>query len=342
MNYPKKVVGEVGGFDEDFQAWGAEDAEMAYRIYNAGYYFIPVIKAIGLHQEASNTESQINLRSEGRKITKDLLTQKCPAPMFRKYQASVIYEIPKVSIYMITYNAEKYIKTAINSVLAQTYTDFEICIVNNGSTDSTLQILEQNYIDNPRVHWKNQPNEDIAKAYNMAVKMCQGMYIGQLNVHDLLKQNAVEIMVNYLDNHNVGCVYSDYEKIDNIGNKYNCSCSNVFTRTKLLKENIISSFKMFRKRDWHRTSGSNERLELKSAVDYDIILKLSEICTIYCIRQLLCSNYLCSIEQQKGKYCIEHLEVRRSALQRQSLDRNWGVYISSLDSLQTAEFIKIK
>jgi glycosyltransferase involved in cell wall biosynthesis len=62
-------------------------------------------------------------------------------------------QVPKVSIYIPAYNAEKYIQAAIESALKQTYTDFEIVIVNDGSTDNTLKIIEENYADNPRVRW---------------------------------------------------------------------------------------------------------------------------------------------------------------------------------------------
>jgi GT2 family glycosyltransferase len=145
--HPRKSIEKVGGYDEDFQHWGCEDDEIAYRFYNAGYYFIPIISSVSLHQEPLGGKNETN-REEGAKYTRPLLVEKCSFPTYRQYEKDRIYQVPKVSIYMPAYNVEKYIKQAVDSVLNQTYTDLEVCICNDGSTDNTLQILEENYSNN--------------------------------------------------------------------------------------------------------------------------------------------------------------------------------------------------
>ena len=77
----------------------------------------------------------------------ELLIEKCPAAHYRKYEEGKLYSVPKVSIYMPTYNAEKYIERAVESALNQTYTDLEVVIVYVGSTDGTLRILKEKYTD---------------------------------------------------------------------------------------------------------------------------------------------------------------------------------------------------
>lgn len=141
MAYPKNVVEKVGGYDEAFQHWGSEDNELGYRCYNAGYYFIPVMNAVGFHQEPPGGENETN-REAGLAITRQQLEEKCPVPNYRKYEKDRVYEVPKVSIYIPAYNAEKYIKEAIDSALNQTYTDLEVCVCDDGSTDGTLKVLE--------------------------------------------------------------------------------------------------------------------------------------------------------------------------------------------------------
>ena len=93
-------------FDEDFNNWGGEDIEMGYRVYNNGFYFIPVKGATALHQEPEGGESSLD-REGGKSITHDLLVDKCPAAHYRKQSPRELYSVPKVSIYIPAYNAEK-------------------------------------------------------------------------------------------------------------------------------------------------------------------------------------------------------------------------------------------
>ncbi|WP_255502854.1 glycosyltransferase [Okeania sp. KiyG1] len=286
--YSKNIIHKVGWYDEDFQEWGCEDIEFGYRVYNAGYYFIPVLTAIDLHQEPPGGSNETD-RITGKQITQKLLEQKCPAGWYRKYRLGEIYEVPKVSIYIPAYNVEQFIKHTVDSVLNQTYTDLEVCICDDGSTDRTLEVLEENYSENPRVRWVSQPNGGIGKASNTAVKMCRGMYIGQLDSDDMLKPDAVETMVKYLDKYDVGCVYSCCERIDKYGNyvkpEYNWP---EFSREKLMINMIIHHFRMFRKRDWMKTEGFAE--DLFNAVDYDMYMKLSEVCSFHHINKVTYSR----------------------------------------------------
>jgi len=326
MNFPKKVIEDVGGFDEEFQAWGAEDNEMGYRIYNAGYYFIPVLKAIALHQEPP--KSKIS-RLKGQEITKGLIEQRCPVPQFRNYQANIVYQVPKVSIYMAAYNAEKYIKTAVDSALAQTYTDLEVCIVNDGSTDNTLKVLENNYRNNSRVRWITQKNSGVANTFTVAVNMCRGLYCGHLDADDvLLRKDAVEIMVKYLDTHNVGCIYSSLQIIDENGASFQGGWEwPKFSREKLMTSMIVHHFRLFRKRDWARLGkGFDETVE--NAEDYDLFLRLSEICSFYHINEIFYGyrwhgknvSVVHSDRQERN-----HVLSIERALKRLKLDEIWKI-----------------
>jgi glycosyltransferase involved in cell wall biosynthesis/Tfp pilus assembly protein PilF len=326
--YMRSALVQAGFYDEEFQAWGREDTEMGYRFYNEGFYFIPVMDAVGLHQEPPGGENETD-RKGGLSITEALFVQKCPIPTYyRPYQPGTTYRVPKVSIYIPAYNVERFIRAAIDSVLNQTFSDLEVCIVDDGSTDNTLTVIEENYRHNPRVRWQTQPNGGIGKASNAAVRMCRGAYIGQLDADDLLTPDAVETLVNYLDRHNVGCVYGTRELIDAEGNKigmpYNWP---VFSREKLLLTMIVHHFRMFRRRDWMRTDGFAE--DLVNAVDYDMFLKLSEVCTLVHLDKIMYSYRMHGTNTSivdKSAQDRNDLIVLERALMRLGLAEQWEVY----------------
>lgn len=325
--FAKNLIDKIGLFDQSFSHWGFRDKEFGYRVYNQGYYFIPAIDALALHQDPSEGRDQQD-KQTNHKAEEKLFEQKCPVGWYRNYQPGKVYEIPKVSIYIPSYNNGKYIKEAVDSVLNQTYTDVEVCICDDGSTDNTLEVLEANFKDHPQVRWVAQTNGGIGKASNAAVKLCRGMYIGQLDSDDLLKPEAVATLVEYLEKNSYGCVYSSCERIDAQGNYIQDEYSYpTFSREKMMLTSITHHFRMFRRRDWLRTDGFNE--ELLNAVDYDMFLKLSEVCAFYHVEKML---YLrrwhgknTSFVNEKKQSSNTHV-VLTYALERMGLADEWEVY----------------
>jgi tetratricopeptide (TPR) repeat protein len=325
--YPKKLLEKMGGFDQGFTHLGLQDKEFSYRAYNEGCYFIPVLDALAFHQDPSLGREGIDKMAKHKENEKRF-SQKCPVSWYRKYDSDSSYQIPKVSVYIPSYNNGRFIKEAIDSVLNQTMTDVEVCICDDGSTDNTLEVLEKNYKDHPKVRWVAQANGGIGKASNTAVRMCRGMYIGQLDSDDLLKPQAVETLVNYLDKSGFGCVYSSCERIDTEGNYMKDEYSwPVFSREKMITTSIVHHFRMFRRRDWLRTDGFNE--ELVNAVDYDMFLKLSEVCSFYHINENLYFRRIhgknTSVVNEK-KQSDNTLVVITSALERMGISDEWEVY----------------
>lgn len=102
--------------------------------------------------------------------------------------------MPKISIILPVFNSEKYIKKAILSVLNQNFNDFELIIVNDGSTDSTLKIIQK--FNDPRIKLITQPNQGPGKARNNALKKSKGDYILFLDSDDWFRNDAFEIAYN--------------------------------------------------------------------------------------------------------------------------------------------------
>ena len=126
---------------------------------------------------------------------------------------------PKVSVVMPVYNREKYVAKSIESVLNQTYTNFEFLICDDGSKDSTWSILERYQAKDNRIKLlKNEKNLGIANTRNKLVENVKGKYLAILDSDDLWVRDKLEIQVNFLDkNTNYGMLCTDYSFIDDNG-----------------------------------------------------------------------------------------------------------------------------
>lgn len=296
--FSRVLLDKTGYADEDFNDWGCEDGEHGYRMYNSGAYFISMLDIVSLHQEPVNyldeehTNSGESFRAKGHKITKKILANKCPIPIVRAQHPvdsnPIIYNVPKVSIYIPAYNADKYIVAAVNSCLQQLNNDLEVCICNDGSTDKTLELLEQNFSFNLKVRWISQTNKGIGSATNAAINLCRGMYIAQLDSDDLLKTNAIQILAKILDQTNVDAVYADCDYIDSNGEYVRDGwCGGEFSKNWMMTNMIATHFRMLKKRVWNRITKCNTNI--KNAVDLDLWLKINEQCNIQHVHKILYS-----------------------------------------------------
>ena len=119
----------------------------------------------------------------------------------------------KVSIVIPTYNRSDYIVDTVNSVFAQGMQDFELIIINDGSTDDTEEKLAP-FMD--RIVYKKTPNRGMAASRNEGMLLAQGEYIACLDDDDLYYPYKLEIQAAILDQHqDIGLVYSEFSGFDN-------------------------------------------------------------------------------------------------------------------------------
>ena len=124
-----------------------------------------------------------------------------------------------VSIIMPVYNVEKFIAEAIESILDQTYTNFELIIVDDCSTDRTVSIInEYRKKDNRIVFLRNEKNLKICKTLNKAWKQAKGQYILRMDGDDISDVSRIEKMLNYIKSNNVDLIGSYAVSIDEEGN----------------------------------------------------------------------------------------------------------------------------
>ncbi len=117
--------------------------------------------------------------------------------------------MPKVSVVIPAYNAERFVAKAIDSVLNQTYRDYEIIVVDDGSTDNTLEVLKS-YGD--KVRYVRQSNKGASAARNTGIRHANGKYIAFLDADDVWFSQKLEKQVKVLDERpEFGLVYSNVE-----------------------------------------------------------------------------------------------------------------------------------
>lgn len=182
--------------------------------------------------------------------------------------------MPKVTVLMTVYNTEKYIRTAIFSVLNQTFKDFEMLIINDGSTDQTEEIILS--FKDPRIrYYKNELNLGISTSLNKGIELSNGKYIARMDGDDINYPNRLGKQVAFLDQHkDHGLIGSWYYVINNNGALRTVkrkSTVDIDIRLSMLFENqfIQSSVMM-------RTAMLKEMrydVELEVCEDYDLFMR---------------------------------------------------------------------
>lgn len=183
--------------------------------------------------------------------------------------------MPKVSVIIPSYNSAQYIGEAIESVFAQTYRDFEIIVVDDGSIDDTKEVLSP-YIN--RIVYLFQVNGGVAKARNAGIRNAQGEYIAFLDADDVWFSEKLELQMKHLDSYpDAVLVYSDYSAFDNNGKalrkrKKEKYAGNIFYQ--LIKENFIPTSTVVMKKEYFNKIGSfDESIEI--AEDWDLWLRIA-------------------------------------------------------------------
>ena len=112
---------------------------------------------------------------------------------------------PAISVLMPVFNAQRYLAAAIDSILSQTFTDFELVIVNDGSTDDSPAILEDFARHDPRIRIISRPNTGIVGALNDGLAECRAEFIARMDADDLSRPTRFALQYQHL-NDNPDCV----------------------------------------------------------------------------------------------------------------------------------------
>lgn len=119
----------------------------------------------------------------------------------------------KVSVLIPVYNSENYLAEAIESVLNQSFKEFELVVVDDGSSDNSLNIAKEHALKDKRVKVLHKKNGGRASALNYALGICSGEYLAFLDSDDIMADNRLKIEAEFLDKHKeIDLVYGDMIK----------------------------------------------------------------------------------------------------------------------------------
>ncbi len=179
---------------------------------------------------------------------------------------------PLISVVIPCYNQEKYLKETVQSVLSSTYRPIEIILVNDGSTDDSLEVANKLATAHLEIRVMNQPNGGVAKARNNGIAVAGGKYILPLDGDDLISDNYIGEAVKFLEAKlEVKVVYCQAVKFNEIGKKP--WKLKPFSRHQLAKDNMIFVAGLFRKSDWEEVDGFSEDMVM-GREDWEFWIKM--------------------------------------------------------------------
>ena len=165
---------------------------------------------------------------------------------------------PLITVYITNYNYGKFIKKAINSVLNQTFKNFELIIIDDGSKDKSTNIIKK-FQNKKKIKVIFQKNKGLIVSNNLALRLSKAKYIIRLDSDDWLDPHALEIMSNILErNKKISLVFPDYYEVDKNGNIIRQVRRHDFKKVKLLDQPAHGACTMIRKENLLDIGGYDE------------------------------------------------------------------------------------
>jgi glycosyltransferase involved in cell wall biosynthesis len=229
---------------------------------------------------------------------------------------------PKVSISLPCYNCEAWISETIESILNQTYKNYELILVDDGSTDHTRKIVKK-YLNDTRIKYLYQSNKGFTASTNLSILKSTGKYIGFIGHDDLWESSKLQKQVFFLErNPHIDFIHSDLYHIDSKGNiicRRKDPIAKKVSQRKFMKTLFLGNFICFQtvlvKRKCFEDVGLlDERIEISS--DYDLWLRMAQKFRIgYLDEPLVKKRYHeNNLSYEFRQIYLDHLKILEKAL----------------------------
>lgn len=181
---------------------------------------------------------------------------------------------PLVTIYITNHNYGKYLKQSIESVLSQSYKNFELLIIDDGSTDNSIEIIK-NYELNPKIKVIFQKNKGLTISNNIALRISNGEFIFRLDADDFLHKDAIKNLMSGFVNKKIGLVFGDWYNVDQYGKIINLvKRHNFSTDVTLYDQPAHGACSMFRTEFLRKINGYDESISRQDG--YELWLRFIE------------------------------------------------------------------
>ncbi len=233
-------------------------------------------------------------------------------------RTAVSHGKPRVSVVVPTYNSADRVTDAIKSVLAQTYTDFEIVVIDDGSTDQTEEALRQ---FGDRIHYFKQENHGVSAARNAGIRKSRGEYIAFLDSDDFWLPEKLAEQVPVLDaDREVGLVYSDWtvmsgETVLQSSYHKNLTPASGYVFDQLIQRGfVLTSGVVVRRRCLDDVGDFDKSLAI--AQDYDLWLRISYRWQIQLVNKCLFTkrSFDGSLSTNLTKTAVERIALYQKTL----------------------------
>ncbi len=241
----------------------------------------------------------------------------------------------KVTVLMPVYNAELFLKSTVESILFQTYKDFEFLIVDDGSIDGSSDILAS--FDDPRIKIiRNKKNLGLIESLNKGLSSAVGEYVARMDADDIANPERLYKQINFLDNNPTITVVGSYMKVidkqgvekEDMGKPIRDSADFIFSlfegRARLFHPSV-----MYRKEAIIKCGGYNTRFE--AAEDYELWSRLA-----------LCGHKAAVIEEPLVKYRIHRYNIcsTKKTVMKQSKALAADNFIKQIVTVCKPEYIR--
>lgn len=246
---------------------------------------------------------------------------------------------PKISMLMSNYNNARYIGEAIESVIGQTYQNWELVLLDDGSDDGSVKVIEK-FLSDTRINfYSNKKNIGRINSLRRMIRLSKADIVGLLDSDDALSKDALaKIMDIYDNNRKVGMVYSQCFYCDeNLKPEHLGFSFSIPPGKSNLHAHCVHHFRTFNKKYFLKTTGYNN--EILTAEDFDIVLKLEEVAKLFFINKPL---YYYRILPKSHSHGFKNTKINRSSTALAKLnayERRVNTNISNLNKIEISEVL---
>jgi glycosyltransferase involved in cell wall biosynthesis len=235
---------------------------------------------------------------------------------------------PLVSVVMVTCNVERFLAQSIDSILHQTFSDFEFIIVDYGSTDSSKRIIAHYVEQDPRVHLHEIPRYGLGESRNAACSLARGKYIAIMDADDVALPARLQLEVDFMERHpRVGLLGGAVQWISATGKALYVAC--VPTDDRQLRKTMAVHCPFWQPTVLLRTEAfvraGGYRRAFASAEDYDLWLRVAEHFECANLKDVVLKYRIHPQQvsmQKQGQQTLGILAAQRSAALRREGQRD--------------------